>query len=72
LKLISTQNILSRIFVIGTNNELANAAALAVTENLGKKYNPLFIYGGVGLGKNPISYKLSVINLEKKKNKLGL
>jgi chromosomal replication initiator protein len=37
--------------IIGGNNELANAACVAVSQNLGKIYNPLFIYGGVGLGK---------------------
>jgi len=38
-------------FVVGKGNELANAACQAVVNNLGKAYNPLFIYGGVGLGK---------------------
>lgn len=38
-------------FVIGSNNALAHAAAAAITKNLGKLYNPLFLYGGVGLGK---------------------
>ena len=38
-------------FIPGPGNDLAYAAARAVADNLGKKYNPLFIYGGVGIGK---------------------
>jgi chromosomal replication initiator protein len=38
-------------FIVAENNELARAACYAVSQNLGMAYNPLFIYGGVGLGK---------------------
>ncbi|MBI2024389.1 chromosomal replication initiator protein DnaA [Candidatus Giovannonibacteria bacterium] len=38
-------------FIVGPFNELAHAASTAVSKNLGQAYNPLFLYGGVGLGK---------------------
>ncbi len=38
-------------FIVGSSNELAHAAATAIVNEVGSKYNPFFIYGGVGLGK---------------------